>query len=231
MNYKCIIVDDEPQAHKVLESHLSKIDDIIVVANLYNGKEALDFLNKNKIDFIFLDIEMPKLTGLELLECLPYPTSVILTTAYSNFGFEAYQNDVVDYLLKPISYPRFLKAINKVTHLLNKNKSVDYPDIEIKHEGVIKRINTRGIIYIEAVGNYIKIYQEHHKPLLITQTTKYISSLLPLQLFTRIHKSFIVNRSFISEINKNDVTLSNKLKLPIGRRYSVLLEYTQNDFN
>ena len=231
MKYKCIIVDDEPQAHKVLESHISKIDNLTIIGNLYSGKEALDFLNKNKIDIMFLDIEMPKLTGLELLECLPYQTSVILTTAYSSFGFEAYQKDVVDYLLKPVSLPRFLKSINKVTNSFNKNNKNAYPEIEIKYEGVIKKLNTESIIYIESVGNYVKIYLLNEKPLLITQTTKYISSNLPIQLFTRIHKSYIVNRLFISEISKNEVSLINNTILPIGRRYSVLLEYTTEDFN
>ena len=118
MNYKCLIVDDEAPAHKVLHSHINKSEIFEIVGDCYDGKEALDFLSKNKVDVVFLDIEMPRLTGLELLQCLPYPTIVILTTAYSNFGFEAYQNDVVDYMLKPISYPRFLKALNKVQALL-----------------------------------------------------------------------------------------------------------------
>lgn len=226
MKYKCLIIDDEPPAHKVLHSHIAKTDMLEIVGDVYDGKEALDFLNKTKVDLIFLDIEMPKLTGLELLQCLPYPTAVILTTAYSNFGFEAYQNDVVDYLLKPISYPRFLKAINKVAAILGTSKSevVEFPDIELKYEGVLKSIATKNILYIEAVGNYIKIHLQNEKPLLITQTMKYISSLLPPQLFTRIHKSFIVKRSAISEIKKTEITLSNNATLPIGRKYSVLLE-------
>jgi len=225
MKYKCLIVDDEAPAHKVLHAHISKTDLIEISGDVYDGNEALEFLRTNKIDLIFLDIEMPKLTGLELLECLPYPAAVILTTAYSNFGFEAYQNDVVDYLLKPISYPRFLKAINKVTMLLSsQSEGVRFPDIELKYEGILKVINTKNIIYIEAVGNYIKIHLENEKPMLVTQTMKYISSLLPPHHFTRIHKSFIVKRGAISEMRKGEVMLSNKVVLPIGRKYSVLLE-------
>lgn len=226
MKYKCLIIDDEAPAHKVLHSHISKTEIFEIVGDVYDGKEALDFMTKTQVDVIFLDIEMPKLTGLELLQCLPYPTIVILTTAYSNFGFEAYENNVVDYLLKPISYPRFLKAINKVVPLFNKEepKEVKYPSIEIKHEGILKIIETQNVLYIESVGNYIKIHLENEKPLLITQTMKYIGSLLPSELFTRIHKSFIVKRSAISEIRKTELTLSNKVTLPIGRKYSVLLE-------
>ena len=226
MKYKCLIVDDEAPAHKVLHSHIGKTDLIEIVGDVYDGKEALEFLRKNKVDLIFLDIEMPKLSGLDLLQCMPYHTSVILTTAYSNFGFEAYQNDVIDYLLKPISFPRFLKAINKVTNLLGSKTEeiIEFPDIELKHEGIVKTINTKNILYIEAVGNYIKIHLENEKPLLITQTMKYIGSLLPPQHFTRIHKSFIVKRESIAEIRKTEILLVNKMVLPIGRKYSVLLE-------
>lgn len=226
MKYTCLIVDDEAPAHKVLHSHISKSDFLEIVGDCYDGKEALDFLTKNKVDVVFLDIEMPRLTGLELLQCLPYPTIVILTTAYSNFGFEAYQNDVVDYILKPISYPRFLKALNKVQALLVPKiiQTKDPVEIELKLDGIMKQIKLDDILYFEAVGNYIKIHFKHEKAILVTQTMKYISSLLPSTTFTRIHKSYIVHRSEIKEIKKTVLTLSNSISLPIGRKYSVLLE-------
>ena len=226
MKYTCLVVDDEAPAHKVLHSHISKSDFLEIVGDCYDGKEALDFLTKNKVDVVFLDIAMPRLTGLELLQCLPYPTIVILTTAYSNFGFEAYQNDVVDYMLKPISYPRFLKALNKVQALLVPKiiQTKDPVEIELKLDGIMKQIKLDDILYIEAVGNYIKIHFKHEKAILVTQTMKYISSLLPSTSFTRIHKSYIVHRSEIKEIKKTVLTLSNSISLPIGRKYSVLLE-------
>jgi two-component system LytT family response regulator len=227
MKLKCLIIDDEAPAHKVLHAHIAKTDLLEVAGDVYDGKEALEFLRRNQVDLVFMDIEMPRLTGLELLQCLPYHVPVVLTTAYSNFGFEAYQNDVVDYLLKPISFPRFLKAINKVNNLMAPAKAAPpkpFPDIELKHEGVQKVIDTRQILYIEAVGNYIKIHLEQDKPLLVTQTMKYISSLLPPEHFTRIHKSFLVKREAITEIRKTEIILSDKIQLPIGRKYSVLLE-------
>jgi two-component system LytT family response regulator len=228
MKYKCLIIDDEAPAHKVLHAHIAKTDLLEIAGDVYDGKEAIDFMRKTKVDIIFLDIEMPKLTGLELLQCLPYHVAVIITTAYDNFGFEAYQNDVVDYLLKPISFPRFLKAINKVNNLLGSSsqpaEKIKFPDIELKYEGILKVIQTKKVLYIEAVGNYIKIHFENEKPLLIAQTMKYISSLLPPEHFTRIHKSFIVKREAIAEIKKAEMILSNKMVLPIGRKYSVLLE-------
>ncbi len=225
MKYKCLIVDDEAPAHKVLHSHISKIEQLEIAGDVYDGKEAIDFMIKTKVDILFLDIEMPKLSGLELMQCLPYHTPIILTTAYSNFGFEAYQNDVVDYLLKPISFPRFLKSINKVIKIIGTEKEpVKFPDIELKYEGILKVINTKNILFIEAVGNYIKIHLENEKPMLVTQTLKYIGSLLPPHYFTRIHKSYIVKREAIMDIKKTEITLTNKAILPIGRKYSVLLE-------
>lgn len=226
--YKCLIVDDEVPAHKVLHSHISKSDNLEIIGDAYDGQEALDFLTKHKVDIVFLDIEMPRLTGLELLQCLPQPTLVILTTAYSNFGFEAYQSDVVDYLLKPVSYPRFLKSINKAMTIIGpkstQNPETIFPIIEIKHEGLQRSLDTEKILYIEAVGNYIKIHFLKEKPILITQTMKYMLSVLPQKQFIRIHKSYIVNRTAIKETKKTELTLSNSVVLPIGRRYSVLLE-------
>jgi DNA-binding LytR/AlgR family response regulator len=227
MKLKCLIIDDEAPAHKVLQAHIARTDNLEVAGDVYDGKEAVNFMRSTKVDLLFLDIEMPKLTGLELLQCLPYHVPVIITTAYSNFGFEAYQNDVIDYLLKPISFPRFLKAINKVNKVLQtpvKTAAVKFPDVELKHEGIVKTISTSNILYIEAVGNYIKIHLENDKSLLVTQTMKYISSLLPPELFTRIHKSYIVKREAITEIKKTEITLANKITLPVGRKYSVLLE-------
>ena len=227
MKYKCLIVDDEAPAHLVLQAHVARTEQLEIIGDVYDGQEALEFMRANKVDILFLDIEMPKLTGLELLECLPYPTAVILTTAYSNFGFEAYQSGVVDYLLKPISFPRFLKSINKVVDLpapRKEKEAAQFPDIEVKHEGIIKTISTQDILYIEAVGNYIRLHMTTGKPLLLTQTMKYIASELPPQQFIRIHKSFIVKKEAITETKKTELTLSNQTVLPVGRKYSVLLE-------
>jgi DNA-binding LytR/AlgR family response regulator len=225
MKYKCLIVDDEAPAHLVLQAHIARTEQLEVIGDVYDGQEALEFLRNNQVDILFLDIEMPRLTGLELLECMPYSPSVILTTAYSNFGFEAYQSGVVDYLLKPISYPRFLKAINKIVERpLPKKEPEQFPEIEVKHEGVLKSIRTQEILYIEAVGNYMRLHLATGKPLLITQTMKYILSVLPPQNFIRIHKSYIVKREIIAEFRKTEVVLANGTVLPVGRKYSVLLE-------
>ncbi len=225
MKYKCLIVDDEAPAHLVLQAHIARTEQLELIGDVYDGQEALEFLRINQVDILFLDIEMPRLTGLELLECMPYAPAVILTTAYSNFGFEAYQNGVVDYLLKPISYPRFTKAINKIIERPLTRKEPDpFPEIEVKHDGVLKTIKTKNILYIEAVGNYIRLYLENEKPLVIIQTMKYILSVLPPSHFIRIHKSYIVKRETIAAFKKTEVILTNQTVLPVGRKYSVLLE-------
>ncbi len=225
MKYKCLIVDDEPLAHKVITSHILQTENLEIAGSVFNGQEALSFLQTNKVDILFLDIEMPKLSGLELLECLPYKTAVILTTAYPNFGFEAYEKDVIDYLLKPISYPRFLKAINKIISVLSPVEiEATYPEIEVKLDGMIKKIQTQDLIYAQSIGNYIKLFLKNEKPMVVQLTMKYMESVLPNTFFIRIHKSFIINKSSIISLSKTEVHLNAKVTLPIGRKYSILLE-------
>src|SRR5436853_7133690 len=225
MIYKCLIVDDETPAHEVISSHIRLTRHLTVCGSAYNGKEALDFLSSAKPDIIFLDLEMPKLRGMELIQCIDYKPAIIITTAYSNFGFEAYQNDVIDYLLKPVSYSRFLKAVNKAVKFLTHEQYADtHLEIEFRYEGSLKKINTDDLVYIQSIGNYIKLFLEKEKPILIQQTMKYIESLLPKSQFVRIHKSYMVKKSIITNISKATVTVKNKIELPLGRKYSVLLE-------
>jgi DNA-binding LytR/AlgR family response regulator len=192
---------------------------------MYNGQEALTFLQNNHVDIVFLDVEMPRLSGLEMLDCISNKPIIILTTAYSDFGFEAYQKDVLDYLLKPVSYPRFLKAVNKAISLLSHHhQKPENAEIEVKYEGVLKKIKTNNLLYIESIGNYIRLHFLKEKPIIILQTLKYFELQLNENNFVRIHKSFLVNKSSIVSSSKSDVTLVNKRSLPIGRKYSILLE-------
>ena len=225
MKYRCLIVDDEAPAHKVLTAHILQVNELELVSSAFNGQEALTFLQNNQIDIVFLDVEMPKLSGLDLLDCLPYKPIVILTTAYNNFGFEAYQKDVLDYLLKPVSYARFLKSVNKALQLLSKKTELNrYAEIELKQDGVLKKINSEHIIYIESIGNYVKIFFLNDKPLVVQQTLKYIESQLTGNYFIRIHKSFLVKKSAVVSSSKTEVILSTNKSLPLGRRYAILLE-------
>ncbi len=225
MKIKCLIVDDEAPAHKVLASHINQTNDLELAGNMYNGLEALAFLQNNQIDIVFLDVEMPRLSGLELLDCLTNKPIIILTTAYSNFGFEAYQKDVLDYLLKPVSYARFLKAVNKASNILsNQVPKAGNAEIEVKHEGILKKINPDQLLYIESIGNYIRLHFRSEKPIIILQTLKYFESQLHENNFIRIHKSYLVNKSYIASSSISEVILENKVVLPLGRKYSILLE-------
>jgi two-component system, LytTR family, response regulator len=225
MKYKCLIVDDEAPAHEVIMAHINKTEHLEITGRAFNGKEALDFLLLHKVDLIFLDIDMPKLSGMELLECLPYQLSVILTTAYNNFAFEAYQKDVIDYLLKPISYSRFLKAINKISL---KQESlieiIDYPIIDLKIDGIIEKIDSKSIVLVESIGNYIKILFNEGKPVIVQQTMKYMESILPQSYFIRVHKSYLIKKEAIVNKTKDNITLVNNTTLPIGRKYAILLD-------
>jgi two-component system, LytTR family, response regulator len=225
MKIKCLVVDDEAPAHKVLTSHINQTNDLELVGNMYNGQEALTFLQNHQVDIVFLDVEMPRLSGLEMLDCISNKPIIILTTAYSDFGFEAYQKDVLDYLLKPVSYPRFLKAVNKAISLLRHlhPKAVN-AEIEVKAEGVLKKINPEDLLYIESIGNYIRLHFLNEKPILILQTLKYFESQLDENKFIRIHKSYLVNKVHVISSSNSEVTLVNNTSLPIGRKYSILLE-------
>jgi len=225
MRYTCLIVDDESPAHQVILSHASQLKNLEIIASAYNGKEALDIIRKYKVDILFLDVEMPQLNGMELIECLPYKPAIILISAYSNFGFEAFQNDVIDYLLKPVSFPCFLKAINKaIKQISQEYQPANLVDLEAKHEGKIKRINIEKLLYFQSKGNYVKLIFEDEKSILIQQSLKYIESILPKIHFVRIHKSYIVKKSNIGSVSKTAVLLKNQNSLPLGRKYSVLLD-------
>ncbi len=225
MKYKCLIVDDETPAHEVIMAHINKTEHLEITGRAFNGKEALDFLLLHKVDIVFLDIDMPKLSGMELLECLPYQPNIILTTAYNNFAFEAYQKDVIDYLLKPISYSRFLKAVNKISLKPESlAETSHYPIIDLKIDGIIEKIDSQNISLVESIGNYIKIFFTEGKPLVVQQTMKYIESILPQPYFIRIHKSYLIKKDAIIHRTKNDITLINNKILPIGRKYAILLD-------
>jgi two-component system, LytTR family, response regulator len=223
--FKCLIVDDEAPAHEVIIAHIYKTDNLEVAGRAYNGKEALDFLMQYKVDIVFLDIDMPKLTGMELLDCIPYKPSIILVTAYNNFAFEAYQKDVIDYLLKPVSYSRFLKAIHKIPTVQDiPQPIIHYPIIDLKVDGIIEKIDTQSILFIESIGNYIKIFLTEGKPIIVQQTMKFLESILPNEFFIRIHKSYLINKKSILKRSKEEITITNDKILPIGRKFSILLD-------
>jgi two-component system, LytTR family, response regulator len=228
MNIKCIIVDDEIHARKVLEKYIQDIPHLELVKSCKNALEAMDVLRNQEVDAMFLDINMPKLTGLNFLESLKNPPIVVITTAYREYAVDAYELDVIDYLHKPIPFPRFIKAISKIEEKLqirsnslitSQEKSTDtiLDFIFIKADKKTIKLNFKDIKYIEGLGDYIKIHTKS-KTIISKLTIKKMEELLPENDFPRVHKSFIVSLNLIDSIEGNQIEIDNQ-KLPIGQMY------------
>jgi len=236
MKIKCIAVDDEPLALRVIESHIEKLNDVELVAKCSNAIEAFEVLKRKPIDLVFLDIQMPELTGIEFLKSLTNPPLIIFTTAFRNYAIEAFDLDVLDYLLKPISFDRFLKAINKYygrveeKHHEVKNLSVGSTPakdhIFIKQNKTMLKIFLNDILYIESLKDYVKIHTtgEMH---MVKHQISHLEQELPNDQFIRIHKSFIVSSEKISTVSPNSIGIGEE-KIPIGRNYK---EYVLKKLN
>jgi DNA-binding LytR/AlgR family response regulator len=217
---KCIIIEDERLAQNVIQSHVEKVNQLELVATCNNALEATAILNRQQVDLIFLDIQLPGMNGLNFLRTLQNPPLVILTTAYADYAIESYEFNVIDYLLKPISFERFSKAINKLIEgkLLtktNSNTSADH--IYIKSSGKFFKVNFSDIIYIEGMKDYVKIYTADAN-LVTLQTMNEMEKLLPADKFIRVHKSYIVSLARIKSIFGNNIETS-KQTIPIGINY------------
>lgn len=228
---KCIIIDDEPLALDLIKSYVEKTPLLDLEATFTNPFKALSFLIDHEIDLIFLDINMPELSGLQLLNSLSKKPLVVFTTAYPEFGAESYNYDAVDYLLKPINYVRFLKSVTKALEsfkgkpneqnsaaaINSQNETNKENHILIKSSSKLHKIDLNEILYIEGAGNYWS-FQLKDRKILSLFTFNEILTLLPEEEFIRIHKSFIVPKSKISVIEKHQVTINGKT-LPIGLTY------------
>ena len=216
----CLVVDDEPIAREGMMEYVKQIEYLNPVAQCKSAAEAAGLLQKHKIDLIFLDIQMPKLTGIEFVKALADPPLVIFTTAYSEYALEGFELDVVDYLLKPISFARFLKAAEKAQsymHARNKEVSITSDYFFIKCNSKIEKIMMAEVIYIEAMANYVIIYTKQKK--YITYLTfSGLGEQLPANLFVRIHKSYLVAISAIQTIDGNEV-ITNTMRLPMSKNY------------
>ena len=226
---KCIIVDDEPLAIEVIESYVARLDDFEIVAKCSNALKAFEILQKQEVDVIFLDIQMPKLTGIEFLKSLQHPPQVIFTTAYRDYAIESYELDVVDYLLKPISFDRFLKSVGK---LYNENKvspklassTLPQPQQEsedayiyLKVDKKMVKILLKEIVYIESLKDYVRI-RTAEKAIVTHQKISYLEEKLPEECFMRIHRSYIVSISKVESYSSTSIEVPNQ-ELPIGRNY------------
>jgi len=222
----CLIVDDEPLAQDIIENYLTNFSFVKLVAKCDNALIALDWIKKQKIDLVFLDVSMPFISGIEFIRTLKNPPAVILTTAHKEFALEGYELNVVDYLLKPISFERFLMAINKL--------NLDVPEtpkpvitnarndsfIYVKSEKKNVKILLKEILFIESLKDYIKIHTTN-KTIITQVAISTIEQRLP-DNFLRVHRSFIVARDKITAYTQHDIEIG-KLQIPIGRNYKTIV--------
>ena len=216
------IVDDEILARKVIEEYCSKIDNLELVLSTGNPLDFINFTQQNEVDLIFLDIEMPELNGMEILRSMINPPKVILTTAYSEYALESYNYGVVDYLLKPVKFERFLKAINKVSAsiITQPKKNSGSEELQIKHDGMPVNISFKSILYIQSFGNYLKIFTDS-RMYLIPETLINITTLLS-ENFQRTHKSYISNLDRVTKATRTYLSIENN-KVPISAMYKVIV--------
>jgi len=224
---KCIIVDDERGAHLVLQHYVSQIDRLELVGSCENALEAINLMHNIRVDLVFLDINMPQMTGFEMLSTLKQKPLVIFTTAYSDYALESYSYDVVDYLLKPIQFTRFLRAVDKAFYHFGlglPDKTVNTPpsaqyetSIVIRVDGDWMRLETEEIKYAQSWGNYVKIFTDS-QTYLTALTLSELDQRLPASQFVRVHKSYLVAIKRITRISGNAL-LINEVSLPIGLTY------------
>lgn len=226
----CIIADDEALARDVIESHVSKIDRLNIVATCNNGAAVFNALKTHKPDLLFLDIQMPHITGIELLRTLKNPPAVIITTAYRDYAIEGYELNVIDYLLKPISFERFLKAIDKYEMWVEPGKKEEAavpaenstPDDEafiyIKSNKKMIRLTLADILYIEGLKDYVKIHTAG-QDYITYQTLTYFDEKLPADSFVRVHRSYIISTRHINAYTASHIEIG-KENIPIGNTYA-----------
>lgn len=223
MKINCIIVDDEPASREVLEKYVADCPNLQLVKSCKNAFEAMEVVNTNAIELIFLDINMPKLSGMKFYKSLCNPPLVIFTTAYPQYAVEGFEVDAVDYLLKPFPVERFLKAVNKTMEILgsrtqsseNNNNNHDY--ILLKSDKKLHRLDMAEVTHLEAVGDYVKVFHAH-KFIMVHDTFQNFLSQLPAGYIERVHKSHAVALDKIEVIEGNTVKIGEFI-IPIGQTY------------
>jgi two-component system LytT family response regulator len=217
---KCLVLDDEPLAVEILRDYIGKVPGLECAGAFRKPLQALEFLRKNEVDLVFLDIRMPDLSGLQFLKSLPHPPLVIFTTAYSRYAAESYDYDAVDYLLKPIEFDRFLKAVHKARALAaSPPKKTPGPDKSVLIKSGTKFYQTRwgDIRYVKGAGNYVTFVTKNRE-ILSLMTMQNAADLLPGVIFVRIHKSYIVNIHHLDVVEESEVRIG-ETKIPIGDAY------------
>ncbi len=240
MNIKCIVVDDEPLAIEKITEYIKRVPYLEHLASFDNAIDALEFLRDKKTDLVFLDIQMDKFTGIQLLEILRNPPKIIITSAYDNYALKGYELDVTDYLLKPISFERFLKAVNKVGGEIRSDRSsrpatetegapkppADY--IFIKADYHMHKVKLENILYIEGMKDYLRLHLPNERLMTLMSFMK-MEKVLPPEKFMRVHKSYIVSLDRIERIERNTIIIAGQ-KIPIGNKYKKeFMEYLEKE--
>lgn len=229
MILRCMIVDDEPPALDVLELYIESVEDLTVAARCENALQAFRVLQQQPIDLMFLDITMPKLIGTDFLRTLRNPPPVVITTAYPEYALDGFELDVVDYLLKPIPFDRFLRAVGKVLKTtdnpilasLHEKEPVPYTEVGFlffRADRKLVKVQTSDIQYIESLKDYVRIVMKTGKPLVVKQNISALEAMLPADKFVRVHRSFIASLDHISTYTPRHVEVAGQ-ELPIGRLY------------
>jgi DNA-binding LytR/AlgR family response regulator len=231
MNINCLVVDDEQLARGLLERYISKIPYLVLIKSCKSALEAIGYLQKGNIDLMFLDIQMPDLTGIEFLHSLKKKPLVIFTTAYKEFALDGYELDVIDYMLKPIAFERFLQGANKAVEqikLINaatksSDKTTEIPEnsdkiyINLKSNHKIYKVKYADIYYIEGLKEYVTFYTKSRK-IVVLESLKKLENMLPKNHFLRTHKSYIANIEHVTSLYGNQLEI-NKKYIPIGKLY------------
>lgn len=226
MKLRCLLIDDEPPALRVLQSHMAQIGGLEVVGTCHNAVEAMDVLHHRPVDVLFLDIKMPKILGTEFLRQLSHPPKVIFVTAYRDYAVEGYELDAIDYLVKPVSFERFFKAIDKLKRsfgqevVSEKTEYKNNPDafVYLKADKLMHKVVLNEILYIESWRDYVKLYFTNGKHLLVKQSISAIENLLSDHQFLRVHRSYIVSLNKITGYTHMALQLQST-EVPIGRLY------------
>lgn len=224
MNIRCLAIDDEPFALKQIADYISKTPFLELAGQCYNAFEAMEMMNETNFDLIFVDINMPEMSGMDFIKTLPKKTNVVFTTAYSQYAVESYKVDAIDYLLKPITYDDFLRAAKKAHSHINQLNTKDKKPEKAEHffvkaDSKIIKIKFADIEFIESQNEYVKIHQTGVQPIMTLMSLKNLQNSLPKEQFMRVHRSYIVNLQKITTIERNRIIFNGKTIIPVSEQY------------
>jgi len=222
--HTCIVVDDEAGAHRVLEHYISKSTDFRQIGGFYNALDAFHFLRDQPVDLIFLDVNMPEIDGFAFLRLLHHQPHIVITSAYSEYAIQGFEQNVSDYLLKPIRLERFMKALEKVkaTLQLSRLKPPVQATIEVKADGVMHRIDLQELRYIQSIGNYVRLFTSS-RSLIVHATMAGMETMLRSSTLIRVHKSYIVNMRYVGKVESRSIELGG-ISIPVGKTYKKYLQ-------